>query len=471
MKNPLPERFIERIQEMLPANEWNDFFESATQPLPKTIRVTRNFKKPQHWKLSPTAIKEAFFIERKDQSEVALGKTLEHFTGKMYVQSLSSMLPVIALNPQPGEKILDLCAAPGSKTTFLAQRMENTGLILANEPSSSRSAKLASNLDRMGVANTVMMQNDGSRLSTFFAQEFDKVLLDAPCSSEGFGRKDADFFKKMWAEKKIFEAAKLQRKLITSAFEMLCVGGEMIYSTCTTAPEENEAVVQFLIDTYGEAVEILPVELKDIPASSGLKKFGDQEFPENIWKNVRRIWPHQRSKNWDSECFFLAKIKKSTPLSLARGPKCIIKNPPLLLGKNQIAEVFTSLSKKFGIDRAHFPGISILKHQNGLSITTKEAGSFAVRNPHRRCGLPILDKYGNITSSFAIHFGHLATLNILELSLEQKDRWMAGYDVPLSQNFPSGPEILVQYQGFCLGYGKVQKQNLKNKLDRNLVFS
>jgi len=206
-----PQRFIERIHEILPPEEWDDFFHKATEPLPRTVRITSNSlsskKIPPFWHLSPVAeIPETYFIERDNQQELPLGKTLEHFSGEMYVASLSSLLAVHVLDPQPEEKILDISAAPGSKTTFIADKMKQTGVLVANEPSSSRSAKLSANLDRMGVLNCVLFQQDGTILDRMFEQEFDRILLDAPCSSEGFGRKRSDFFEKTWQERKIFEA-------------------------------------------------------------------------------------------------------------------------------------------------------------------------------------------------------------------------------------------------------------------------
>ncbi|MCF7918087.1 NOL1/NOP2/sun family putative RNA methylase [Candidatus Gracilibacteria bacterium] len=437
-------------------------------------------KCPPSWHLSPTAIPEAFFIERDDQHELPLGKTLEHFSGEIYVQSLSSMLPVLALNPQTHEIILDVAAAPGSKTTFIAQKMKNTGVIVANEPSSSRSAKLASNLERMGIINTIMMQNDGTSLYHFFNQEFDKILLDAPCSSEGYGRKDSSFFQKMWAEKNIFEAAKLQKKLILSAFEMLQVGGTLIYSTCTTAPEENEAVVQHLLDTYPEA-DLLPIDFSEIPMREGLDRFFEQKFCSRIAKHTRRIWPHLRNKKWNSECFFLAKITKTKPLDRTRVMIPPIKNAPVVLRKNQTAEILVRWQKTFGLNRDIFEDSSLIEKNGEIFLISPEAGTFASKHPHRRCGLPVADKHGNMTSSFAIHFGHFATTNVLELTNEQKDRWMEGYDIvfspslekrELEADFRDGCEVLVHFQNFCLGHGKVQNQGkrLKNKLDRNLVF-
>ncbi len=470
-----PARFIERIKEILPEKEWEAFFSKATEPLPKTIRIKNGSSPASDWQLSRVGgIPEAFFIERANRDELPLGKTLEHFSGQIYIASLSSLLAVKVLDPQPKEKIMDLAAAPGSKTTFIADLMQNTGCLICNEPSSSRSAKLASNLDRLGVQNAVILQNDGTILNNFIDQEFDRILLDAPCSSEGFGRKDSTFFSKMWAEKKIFEAAKLQKRLIISAFEMLRSEGIMVYSTCTSAPEENEAVVEHLLKTFPEA-ELLPIDLEDIPHTKGLNKFFDQRFSPEISKNVCHLWPHLQTDTWNSETFFLAKIRKKSPLSRVPPHKHLVKNSTKIYKKNQTATVLTYLAKTFGIDKQHFNKKIILERNGDVFLTTKESAQFSSKNPHRRCGLNILDNNKNITSQFALHYGSLATKNIFLLTEEEKNRWLSGYDIEVNisnEEIKDGQEILVKYQNFCLGNGKVQNngQKIKNKLDRNLVL-
>ena len=488
MSAKFPSRFVERIQEILPKAEWDSFFENATAPLSKTIRIAKSTSESRHkseienqklkippsWHLSPTAIPEAFFIERDNQKELPLGKTLEHFSGNIYIASLSSLLSVHVLDPQPEEKILDIAAAPGSKSTFIADRMRNTGTLVVNEPSSSRSMKLSANLDRMGTENSVLLQNDGTYLNTFFVQEFDRILLDAPCSSEGFGRKDSKFFETMWSEKKIFEAAKLQKRLIISAFEMLAPGGTMVYSTCTSAPEENEAVVQYLINAFGEHVEMLPIDLKGIPHHTGIEKFETDTFNPDIVKNVRRIFPHLQNEQWNSELFFLAKIRKTTPLSLPSKKSSPLKSSTQILGKNQSATVIARLCKHFGWEKNVFEKKVILQHNDALSITTKPAAQFAVHHSHRRCGLPLLDKHGNMMTAFAIQYGNQATNNTFTLSEEEKDRWLEGFDIPMTEALSQsdGTEILVQYKGFCLGHGKAMNKGkkIKNKLDRDRVF-
>lgn len=486
--NKFPKRFQERIHELLPQKEWNDFFHKATEPLPRTIRIATDSKLIQHtpsdWQLSPVSeMSEVFFIERTNQREVPLGKTLEHFSGEIYVASLSSLLSVHVLDPKPGERILDLAAAPGSKTTFIADKMGHSGVLVANEPSSSRSAKLSANLNRMGVSNCVLLQQDGASLDRMFGEEFDRILLDAPCSSEGFGRKKSDFFQKSWTERTILESAKLQRKLIFSAFNMLSPGGTMVYSTCTSAPEENEMIVQHLLEKYPSHVEILPIDLGTIPHKKGISSFLEQKacprlrsgISSKVSNNVRRIFPHLSTDRWDSEIFFLAKIRKRASLFLPPPSFIQRQNASTVLQKKQSATIIARTAKYFGMERSLFEKYVLTERNGKLFLSTKEAAQFASYKQHQRVGLPFLDQNGVITSSFAIHFGKYATQNTFSLSEEEKNRWLEGYDLEITSPknvLPNGSEVLVFFERFCLGLGKVQQdgKKIKNKLERSIVF-
>jgi len=178
-----------------------------------------------------------------------LGRALEHLLGYYYVQEIASMLPVIALKPKKNETILDLCAAPGSKTSQLAAKMENTGTIIANDLKLGRMKILASNLERCGVSNTIITKQDGLELCRRLKREnfeFDKILIDAPCSGEGTIRSTPKTLL-MWNIKKIKSLSRLQKGLLSYAIEILRPGGEIIYSTCTHAPEENEGVIDSFI--------------------------------------------------------------------------------------------------------------------------------------------------------------------------------------------------------------------------------
>jgi len=254
-----------------------------------------------------------------------LGRAKEHLLGDYYIQELASMLPIIALKPQPEEIILDLCSAPGSKTTQACSKMNNTGTIIANEVSLGRIKILASNLERCGVANTIITKKDGVAFCKRILREnlirhdpkfkggvdkenlgslyFDKILVDAPCSGEGTLRSSPKTYL-MWNIKTIKNLPKIQKNLVVSALEILKIGGELIYSTCTHAPEENEGVVDYLLKEFKGKIKLEKIELP-IKAREGITDWQDKKFSSEVKKCVR-VYPQDNN----TEGFFLAKFKK-----------------------------------------------------------------------------------------------------------------------------------------------------------------
>ena len=235
-----------------------------------------------------------------------MGNSLEHLLGYYYIQELASMLPILALSPKQGELFLDLCASPGSKTTQSASFMENKGTIIANEINIQREKILCSNLERCGVANAIVTRKEGEELCKRFKQKkiyFDKILVDAPCSGEGTLRSTPKTYL-MWNIKTIRGLPRIQKRLCESAFEILKEGGEMVYSTCTHAPEENEEVVDFMLQRFSGEIKIEKVSLP-IKARSGMVSWEDKKYDKEIIK-CHRIYPQDN----DTEGFFLAKFKK-----------------------------------------------------------------------------------------------------------------------------------------------------------------
>ena len=232
-----------------------------------------------------------------------LGNSIEHLLGYFYVQEISSMLPPLALKPKPGEFILDLCSSPGSKTTQMAAMMKNEGTIIANDIKLDRIKILAANLQRCGVMNVVATRNDGVGLCNRLAKKgfkFDKILLDVPCSGEGTLRSSPKTFK-MWNFKVVQKLSREQKKLFASAVKCLKVGGEIVYSTCTHSPEENELVVSFALKNFPLEIEKVELPLKCRP---GVKEWKDEKFEEGVEKCCR-IYPQDN----DSEGFFVSKFK------------------------------------------------------------------------------------------------------------------------------------------------------------------
>ncbi|MEM1988739.1 MAG: RsmB/NOP family class I SAM-dependent RNA methyltransferase [Candidatus Woesearchaeota archaeon] len=238
-----------------------------------------------------------FFLE----TNVTLGNLLEHSLGYFYVQDASSMIPPLVLDPKPEELVLDVAAAPGSKTTQMAAMMNNEGLIIANDVSGDRLSILAMNLQRMGVKNVITVLSDASVEQIPF--KFDKILLDAPCSATGTISIDEPSPAKMWNPKTWKRMSKIQLKLLNNVWNFLKVGGILVYSTCSIDPMEDEYVITEFLNSHNDA-ELIPIEL-NIKRYPSIKEFHNQKFHENV-DYCLRILPHF----YQSEGFFVAKLRK-----------------------------------------------------------------------------------------------------------------------------------------------------------------
>ena len=218
--------------------------------------------------------------------------------GYIYLQSLSSMIPPIVLNPKPGEKVLDLTAAPGSKTTQMASMMNNEGYILANELDKIRCERLQYNVKKQGANIVEVINNRGEKVGEEYQVKFDKVLLDAPCSGEGrfLGNNVGTY--RNWSKRTVRELAKLQKKLFKSAYTALKPNGMMVYSTCTLNKDENENILQWAIENFN-------VKLLDINIDFKEKMQGFNDGLDGSINKAIRILP---SKNMEG--FFVAKLKK-----------------------------------------------------------------------------------------------------------------------------------------------------------------
>ncbi|MFC1741349.1 NOL1/NOP2/sun family putative RNA methylase [Nanoarchaeota archaeon] len=257
------------------------------------------------WKLDPVPwCKEGFWIEHRgegDKKRRDVGNLLEHVLGYIYVQEAASMIPPLVLDPQPGDRVLDMCAAPGSKTTQIAQYMENKGVLVANDVTGVRLAALGVNLQRCGVQNVIMSQGQGARIR---GVEFDRVLVDAPCSGTGTIRKSLKTIE-MWNPKLASHLAKTQRQLIKIGFGLLKPGGTLVYSTCTLEPEEDEGIIDYLLREFDDAC-VEEIELEGLKRSDAVVDFEGKTYNPEV-KKCLRIWPQDN----DTEGFFVAKIRKS----------------------------------------------------------------------------------------------------------------------------------------------------------------
>lgn len=308
--------FLERMQKLLDRENYENYLKILKELPVKSIRCNKIKISPQKlkkrleqlgWKISqPWKGYPEVMIVENDLQPGELGRSLEHTLGYFYIQELASMLPIIALKTKSNESFLDLCSAPGSKTTQAASEMQNTGSIIANEVSIGRLRILASNLEKNGVTNTIITKKEGVALCKKFQKQntqFDKILVDAPCSGEGTLRSSMKTYS-MWNINGIKKLSKIQKQLAESAFELLKPEGEMIYSTCTHAPEENEEVVNYLLKKYNDQIQILDVELP-IKTKKGITSWEDKQFTKDV-ERCARVYPQDNN----TEGFFVSKFRR-----------------------------------------------------------------------------------------------------------------------------------------------------------------
>ncbi|CAD98365.1 Nop2p family of SUN/fmu RNA methylase [Cryptosporidium parvum Iowa II] len=289
-----------------------DFFEANENKRPLTIRT--NMLKSRRRDLAQKLISRGANVDPTGEwtkvgltiysSSVPIGATPEYLAGHYMIQSASSLIPVMALAPQPGEKILDMAAAPGGKTTYIGQLMKNSGILYANDLRKDRCTGLIANLHRMGINNSIVVNMDGKELGSFLPK-LDRVLLDAPCTGLGIIARDPSVKVKR-SIKELAQHSLLQKELLKAAVDMVDAnsktGGYIVYSTCSISIEENEMVIDYILRTRHVKLVPLGVEI----GSNGISKFREHRFNPTISTYTRRIYPHLN--NMDG--FFVAKLKK-----------------------------------------------------------------------------------------------------------------------------------------------------------------
>ncbi len=452
------------MREALPSHlSLDDFIAACQRPLRRSIRVNTlkisvedflALVAPYGWQVTPVPwCVEGFWIERDDEDAVPLGSTAEHLSGLFYIQEASSMLPVAALfaDGNSPERVMDVAAAPGSKTTQIAARMGNRGAILANEFSASRVKVLHANISRCGIHNVALTHFDGRVFGAALPEAFDAILLDAPCSGEGVVRKDPDALKN-WSVESNLEIAATQRELIESAFHALRPGGTLVYSTCTLNRDENEDVCLWLKAQYPDAVEFLP--LNDLFASAQ-----EAITPEGFLHVFPQIY--------DCEGFFVARLRKTQAVAPLPAPKFKVGNFPFVPLKGRDAAQLVAAAEKVGL---------IWDESLHLWIRDKEVWLFPAeiepligKVRFSRIGIRLAEVHNK-----GYRWQHEAVIalagheNAFALTHQEAEEWYRGRDV-YPDSTPSGDEVIVTYQGYPLGLAKKVGSRLKNSYPRELV--
>ncbi|EML4354848.1 TPA: 16S rRNA (cytosine(1407)-C(5))-methyltransferase RsmF [Enterobacter hormaechei subsp. steigerwaltii] len=460
----LPEQFLAQMREALPAHlSFDDFVAACQRPLRRSIRVNTlkisagaflDLVSPYGWQLTPVPwCEEGFWIERDDEESLPLGSTAEHLSGLFYIQEASSMLPVAALfadGNQP-ERVMDVAAAPGSKTTQIAARMNNRGAILANEFSASRVKVLHANISRCGIHNVALTHFDGRVFGAALPEAFDAILLDAPCSGEGVVRKDPDALKN-WSVESNLEIAATQRELIDSAFHALRPGGTLVYSTCTLNRDENEDVCLWLKQRYADAVEFLPLDTLFDSASHAAT-------PEGFLHVLPQIY--------DCEGFFVARLRKTRAVDPLPAPKFKVGNFPFTPVKGREAAQAQAAASKVGL---HWDeSLRLWMRDKELWLFPVNIEPLIGKVRFSRLGIRLAEIHNK-----GYRWQHEAVIalagseNTFALTHQEAEEWYRGRDV-YPEDGPSQDEVIVAYQGYPLGLAKKVGSRLKNSYPRELV--
>lgn len=309
----LPKQFEDRMERLL-GDEYKDYLQCFNKPYYGGLRVNTLKLSPEEFEnLCPFSIKKipwiynGYFYDLKEQP----AKHPYYNAGLYYIQEPSAMTPASLLPIEPGDMVLDVCAAPGGKSTELGARLKGEGMLVANDISNSRAKALLKNIELFGIKNALILSEAPDKLVDYFPEAFDKILVDAPCSGEGMFRKSSSMIKN-WEELGVEYYSDLQKEIILQAAKMLKPGGMMLYSTCTFSPEENEGTISYLLQECPDihVVEALPsVEERERLALSyegfdcGKPEWVDG--PDEL-KNCIRLWPHKI----DGEGHFIALLRK-----------------------------------------------------------------------------------------------------------------------------------------------------------------
>lgn len=453
MGQELPRAFEERMRDML-GEEFDAYLKSYQNPRQYGLRV--NPLKTTGEKLKEFAgfhldsipwVQNGYFYEEEDYP----ARHPYYAAGVYYLQEPSAMTPASRLLVKPGDRVLDLCAAPGGKATALGAALQGKGVLVANDISNSRAKALLKNLELFGISNAFVTNEIPGKLAEYFEGYFDKVLADAPCSGEGMFRKDPAVIK-TWDEERPEYFAKVQKDILKNAVKMLRPGGELLYSTCTFAPVENEGSISWVLENYPE------MELQSIEPYEGFAP-GRPEWGNEDPELARcvRIWPHKMN----GEGHFLALLRKTKD---AAGTKIAIRKPGKLDKKcRQILEEFFDdcvwkpewerveirSDKVYQVPElpAMLQGIRFLR--NGLYMGEMKKNRF---EPSQQLAMVLSEtQYAGVLS--------------LKPEDERVDRYLRGETVLVENGECSRQKgwILVCVDNFSLGWGKLVNGVLKNK--------
>ncbi|MCK4870501.1 MAG: RsmB/NOP family class I SAM-dependent RNA methyltransferase [Gammaproteobacteria bacterium] len=307
----LPADFLARLALIIPENKFTECVATFAHDsdvvfwinnlLAEPDKVLQELQADEFFCKPIDLFPNAYVLPAQEKQRLVASRLYE--SGEIYIQNLASMLPVKILDLQPGENILDLTAAPGSKTIQMAAQMQNQGRIVAVEKVKKRFFHLLANLKSHGVTNVKTMLADGTLIWRKFTGQFDKILLDAPCSSEARFKVSNPKTYQFWSLKKITEMQRKQKQLLFSAISCLKPGGTLVYSTCSFAPEENELVIDRVLKKFGDRLSVIDLPDMISGQQSGLTAWKKKKLNPDLKKTIR-VLPNKQMHG-----FYICKLK------------------------------------------------------------------------------------------------------------------------------------------------------------------
>jgi NOL1/NOP2/sun family putative RNA methylase len=442
----LPE-FLDRYRPLI--DDWQAFTDACAAPLPMALwrnprrlgaEAFEALLREEGLQLHPLGWNPLGYRVAREQRP---GAQWWYLAGLAQIQEEAAQLPVRLLDPQPGERILDLCAAPGGKSAQIAARLANTGTVVANDLRIGRIRGLRGNLERLGLANVSVTQGDGTGYPEA-AGAFDRVLVDAPCSGEGTLRKRSALAQASGPEFSLRLAA-VQRALLRRAVALCRPGGRIVYSTCTFAPEENEAVVDAVLRELDGQVALSPAVVDGLATAPGLTRWDGQGYDASLDRSLR-LWPHLN----DTGGFYVAVLDK------AEDAPCLAGEAPALT-PFEVPDLHRLLREDHGLsDCPELRWVGCRLSGRGLYLTNpdhrpppaRETTGLRFARPKSR---PL-----KLTTAAAMQIAAAATQGVVDLEREQIGPYLSRAQFTLkaaqSQAAAAG-HVLVRYAGVGLGMG------------------
>lgn len=455
----LPTSFKDKYNKLLGTEKAQDLFKAMNEDSKKAFRVN-SLKAEQE--ISYNLTQPVPDISNAYYGEVA-GEDPEWVSGYVYSQDPAAMFPAAISGVKPGDKVLDLCAAPGGKTTALGEQLKNEGLLVANEISATRSKALRENIERWGISNTLITNESLERLAPVFPEFFDVILVDAPCSGEGMFRKNPDAID-YWSLNYLLTCQQRQKDILAEAVKMLKPGGRLVYSTCTFSPEEDEQIVSWLVGQYH--FSILKTGIKDERISLGHPEWADDN-PELV--NTLRFWP----QDGIGEGQFAAVLQKSNTASVPkikkkhrkkkgnRAATCLSQNEQEL-----IAKVLDHYSLPVGLIDWRKKALVRKDHVFVPVISLPVRSDLHILNNGVELGI-LKKKRFEPSHQLAEVLGQIKQERVVDLSIEDYRKYLHGETVKVKSKFRGF--ILVSCQRLIFSFGKVANNEvLKNFYPKGL---